>query len=126
MIGQIYLDPLVNKKFLQCSCEKLCDADSSLILALREQITIQDHSYVLKGLVRHQGRHFTCAVENVRNEWDYLDDLRDNVIHYSCLNGLYSSNQCGWFFCLYVLENNDLLNLENLDYREEPRLSLQC
>jgi len=62
------LDPLVNNKTLQCSCEKLCDAfidnftlpkicliefskDSSLILGLREQILIQDHFYVLVSIL---------------------------------------------------------------------------
>lgn len=119
---QSLLDPLVRNKSLQCICGKSCDSSLELFsgpkvcllefykdtneqLLFDEEIIIQNYGYVLKGLVRHQGRHFTCAVVNSKMNWTYIDDLQDNIIIYKDLKELYDNQETGWFFCVYVLDN---------------------
>ena len=116
---QNVLDPLVCNKSLQCGCGESCenlilesftlpkiclvefDIDVREFLNFDENISIKGQKYILKGLARHQRRHFMCAVSN-NGVWNYIDDLCDNVLIYDNLNQLYENQKSGWFFCFYV------------------------
>ena len=57
-----------------------------------------------------------CAVSN-NGVWNYIDDLKDEILAYDNLNKLYEDQQSGWFFCFYVMysSNNEIL-CENTTY----------
>lgn len=100
------LDPLVRNKSLLCRCNHSCNEisldsfvapkiflleffkEASNLLRFDECIIIQGQQYILKGLVKHGGRHFACVVSNGQS-WYYLDDLNDSVIIYDCINDLF-------------------------------------
>ena len=69
------------------------------LCSFKTQINIDGTVYVLKGLVRHTGNHFTCALSGL-NSWSYIDDLRPNKKVFSSLNSLYNQFSC-WFFAVY-------------------------
>ena len=75
-----------------------------------ENITLNGNNYNLRGLVRHRGRHFTCAVSDY-GCWNYIDDLQENIIQHESLDKLYDIHEGGWFFCIYIKE--DITILEN-------------
>ena len=81
-------------------------------LALRckfkQEISIFNSVYILKGLVRHNNSHFTCAIANEAN-WVYFDDLIETVTSFSSLEMLYRHCSNTWFFSVYMkysLETN--------------------
>ena len=111
---------------MQCRCEESCenlilesfalpkicliefDRNVNEFLNFDEQIYIRGQKYILKGLARHQGRHFMCSVSNNR-VWNYIDDLHAKVLIYDDLNKLYDNHKNGWFFCFYVKDDSNSL-----------------
>ena len=76
------------------------------LFSFNSTISVYGHSYDLRGLVRHQSRHFTCAVMRDRdNCWTYFDDLSLNVKRYHTAENLIQAKGIGWFFGIYVLSS---------------------
>ena len=75
------------------------------LLTFYPQITVCDTTYVLKGLVRHQGRHFTCALlSQVTQLWQCIDDLCKNILEYVSYKKMMESVGNSPFFGMYICE----------------------
>ena len=114
------LDPLVQNKSLLCTCGYECEnlKVKSLIppkvclIEFQKEIderksfdmcvNIHGRQYTLKGLVRHQGSHFSCAVLGQGKVWDHVNDLQDNIFHYQDIDSLNINQKESWFFCVYI------------------------
>ena len=53
-----------------------------------DNITIFENNFMLQGLVRCVGAHFTCAVNN-DNEWLFIDDMSLNIKKFKHLHDLF-------------------------------------
>lgn len=65
-----------------------------------QNLVLNDQNYVLRGLVRHKGDHFSCAVLD-DNNWIYIDDLHEKTFCCESLRQLYEIQKDGWFFCIF-------------------------
>ena len=70
-------------------------------LVFYDQITVTDIEYSLKGIVRCQHSHFTCAFLH-DSKWLYVDDLCNTVQSFLNTSDLYEYHQHGWFFAVYT------------------------
>lgn len=67
-----------------------------------EAIEISGAQYKLRGVVRCNNNHFTCAVED-NSKWTYFDDLCVNLQEFSSFQSLRQVYHQGWFFTIYEL-----------------------
>ena len=123
---QSLLNPMRNYKTLMCNlCKTVCkelnfnflSAPKILLVELeniaserisfKEQIFAHNRKYILKGLVRHYGAHFTCAFSDDNSKsWNFVDDLQEDILQFANLNQILNSNKGSWFFSIYVFDEN--------------------
>ena len=68
-------------------------------ITFHEEISYQGQKYKFKGLVRHKGLHFPCAVLK-NGRWNFTNDLKDDVLICNNLERLFVNHNGGWFFLL--------------------------
>ena len=81
-------------------------------LVFYDQITVTNIEYSLKGIVRSQHSHFTCAFLH-DSKWLYVDDLCNTVQSFLNTSNLYEYHQHGWFFAVYT-QTSTFNNSENV------------
>ncbi|XP_066921730.1 uncharacterized protein [Clytia hemisphaerica] len=118
---QNLLNPVMIDKSIMCSSCGNISHDTSLVsfvaptiylvefggdydIEFGQNLVLNDQNYVLRGLVRHKGAHFSCAVLD-DNNWIYIDDLHEKTFCCESLRQLYEIQKDGWFFCIYIKEN---------------------
>ena len=88
--------------FIEFSPEVACTC------RFHSEITIHDTIYHLRGMVRHNNTHFTCVVSVGPNNWIYLDDMNQQRPHFSNVNEIYRHYRSGWFFAIYVMDDETI------------------
>ena len=69
-------------------------------LVMYDKIEVGKSRYNLKGLVRCQQSHFTCAISS-EDRWLFFDDLVQTVKTFPTFEATQRQIPIGWFFCSF-------------------------
>ena len=74
-------------------------------LIMYDRIKVGGCWYSLKGMARSCNNHFTCAIHNQANRWQYSDDLCKTVLEFPDISSLNRHFPNGWFFTVFEFSN---------------------